>query len=140
MSTIKNYMMSLKIELSHYINLAVNEKYKMIFIPLLITLAVEILVLILLKERGIKFYVFTFILNLITNTTLNITIQFVDIKFYYLFLIIFELLIVLLEGIGYYIFRKVNKDDSNIIKYLSYSLLCNVCSYFIGVILLDIFL
>ena len=91
---------------------------------LLATIIVEELVLLILKEKKIKIYLICLIMNVITNVSLNILIHFVS--NYYLFLIVAEVVIFIIEAFVYYLVKK------DIRKAILISLICNILSFIIG--------
>lgn len=94
---------------------------------LLTTIVIEELSLVLLKERNIKVYIACLVVNIITNITMNVALQFVE--NYYLSLIIFEMLVFLVEGTIYLLVtRKFSKA-------IIYSFVCNVLSWIIGALI-----
>lgn len=100
--------------------------------PLILTVLIEWIVLIILKEKKKHIFVVSLLLNIITNVSLNICllkINFADIYIYFICLILSEFAIFILEGLGYYLFLKEKK------KSICYSLLCNTTSFIVGLIL-----
>ncbi|MDE6661152.1 MAG: hypothetical protein K2J93_04975 [Anaeroplasmataceae bacterium] len=108
------------------------ELIKYLAFPLVLTLLIETIVLVILKERRIKVYVVSIIMNIITNITLNLIGYHLVIKSIWLYdiiVIVLEALIWFLEGIGYYLVLK-NKR-----KAVFYTLTCNVNSFLLGTFL-----
>lgn len=99
--------------------------YPYLIKALLITIIVEELFLLIQKEKNYKIYLGCLIINIVTNVTMNIALQYLA-NNYYLFLIILEVMVVLIEALGYFIINK------NILKSLRLALVCNVVSLIIG--------
>lgn len=97
---------------------------------LLITIIIELLVLVVLREKNYKVYILSVFLNLFTNLSLNVGIQFVNPKSYFLVVGILEVLIVLIEACGYNIIYKNYK------KSLQVAVSCNIMSFLLGFIFL----
>lgn len=110
------------------------EFIKLVVITLVITTIIEITSLLLLRENKIKIIVTSIITNLVTNISLSIILQIVDSNNYYLYLIFFEVIIVIIEALIYFIMLK------DIKRALKISLLCNIASYFFGEFLIPIFI
>lgn len=99
------------------------------FIPLLLTIVIEDLILFILKEKRKKVYLASILINIITNLSLNLFISniiFSSINHYFLIIIPLELFIWILEGISYFLLIK------DIKKSISYTLFCNSASFIIG--------
>lgn len=96
---------------------------------LVITLICEALVIFIFNEKHKWPYIICLGMNLITNPLMNFILLKLDSNFYYLGVFIFELLVFLIEGIGYSLYYK------NIKKGLSISFFCNLASYVIGLML-----
>ncbi|MDE7213800.1 MAG: hypothetical protein K2N42_04405, partial [Anaeroplasmataceae bacterium] len=80
------------------------ELIKYLAVPLVLTLLIETIVLVILKERRIKVYVVSIIMNIVTNISLNLIgyhLVINSIWLYYIIVILLEILIWFLEGIGY---------------------------------------
>lgn len=94
--------------------------------PLVATIIIEFIVLRLLKENNKKVLLSSVIINTLTNLPLNLLVpnDMVSIA-------IAEVVIVMIEAIWYYLFVK------DIKKAVIYSALCNVVSFFTG-LLIDI--
>ncbi|MDE5565452.1 MAG: hypothetical protein K2I77_00550 [Anaeroplasmataceae bacterium] len=100
--------------------------------PLILTVLIEWIILIILKEKRKLIFLVSFLLNIITNISLNICllkINFADIYIYFLCLILSEIAIFIIEGFGYFIFLKEKK------KSIFYSLWCNGTSFIVGLVL-----
>ena len=92
--------------------------------PLVATIIIEFIVLRLLKENNKKVLLSSVIINLLTNLPLNLFVA-KD-----LFSIgIAEVAIIAIEALWYWIFVK------NIKKAVIYSALCNITSFFIGLLI-----
>ena len=93
---------------------------------LLITILSEELVLLIMNVKDSRLYLSLLIINIITNLSMNIILQFVS--DYYLWLYILEVCVFIIEGLVYLLITK------DIKKAIIISLVCNVCSYLIGCI------
>ncbi len=92
--------------------------------PLVATIIIEFIVLRLLKENNKKVLLSSVIINILTNLPLNLFVpkDMVSIG-------IAEVTIVVIEAIWYYFFVK------DIKKALTYSALCNIISFFTGLLI-----
>ena len=106
----------------------IQELYPYFIKPLIITLASELLCLLVMKQKSYKIYLLCFCMNIITNLSLNIVLQHVE--NYYLVLVLLEVAVVFIEAGGYYWIKRDVK------KALFISVICNIISYLIGVLLL----
>ncbi len=98
----------------------------------LLTCVIELLVLLILKEKNKKILFGSLVINLITNVPLNLFINnyhFETLLNYFVLIIGLELLIITIEGLLYYLI------DRNINKSIKYAITLNVTSYLIGLIL-----
>ena len=102
----------------------IKNLFPVLIIPLLSTIIVEEIVLLLFREKQVKMYITCLIMNIITNISLNIILQFSS--NYYLMLIILEIVIVIIEGFIYYLIKKDFK------KVIILALICNVMSFIVG--------
>ena len=93
---------------------------------LLITILSEELVLLIMNVKDSRLYLSLLIINIITNLSMNIILQFVS--NYYLWLYILEVCVFIIEGLVYLLIT------NDIKKAIIISLVCNVCSYLIGLI------
>lgn len=94
---------------------------------LIITIVVEELCLLIMREKSAKIYLLCFVMNIITNITMNVALQYsTD---YYTSLIIFEIAVFVIEGLLYFAINK------KIGKAIIISLVCNIASLLIGTIL-----
>lgn len=96
---------------------------------LIVTITIEIIFLFFQREKGIKIYLTCFIMNIFTNITMNILLQYFSNNYYNL-LIIFEILVFLIEGFIYAFIKK------SIPKGLRISFISNVASLIIGILIL----
>lgn len=92
--------------------------------PLVATIIIEFIVLRLLKENNKKVLLSSVIINTLTNLPLNLFVpkDMVSIG-------IAEVAIIAIEALWYWIFVK------NIKKAVIYSALCNIISFFIGLLI-----
>ncbi len=93
---------------------------------LLITVLSEELVLLIMNVKDSRLYLSLLIINIITNLSMNIILQYVS--NYYLWLYILEVCVFIIEGLVYLLIT------NDIKKAIIISLICNVCSYLIGLI------
>ena len=98
--------------------------FPILIIPLLTTIIVEEIVLLVFREKQIKMYVACLIVNIITNLSLNIILQFSS--NYYSMLIILEITVVIIEGFVYYLIKKDWKMA------IILALVCNIMSFVVG--------
>jgi hypothetical protein len=97
---------------------------------LIITIVIELLMLFLQREKNYKIYLFSVLINVITNVSLNVGIQLVEPSYYYLVVTLSEAMIVLIEALAYFWICKDFK------KSLRISLVCNLTSFLLGLILI----
>lgn len=100
-----------------------------LFLPLLLTLIIEVGALFLLKERRGKVYFAAILMNIFTNISLNLFNYYVIIEelwVAWLVLIFLEFFIWFLEGLGYFILLK------DIKRAICYTLVLNMSSFFFG--------
>lgn len=114
-------------------------KIVMIVVCLLLTLSLEELMLIILKKN--KYILPSFLINILTNLSLNGLMTLFDInnnlRVYISFIIISEVIIVFIEAFLYGII------ENKFLKNLKISFLCNLFSYVIGtgiILLLEVIL
>ncbi|MDE7264217.1 MAG: hypothetical protein K2N64_06115 [Anaeroplasmataceae bacterium] len=108
------------------------ELFNYFMIPLLLTLGIETIVLFILKERRGRIFLFSLILNCVTNLTLNFILYFFkdgSKEIYFIMVALLEILIWLIEGVAYY---GVIKKKSIAIKY---TLACNMTSFLLGILI-----
>ena len=97
--------------------------------PLILTIILECLVLLILMEKDIVFYVYWIAITTITNVPANLymTYFFHGRRFeYWISIAVIEALVVLVEYLLCYAYTK------NKVKSIIYSIICNSASYFIG--------
>lgn len=99
--------------------------YPILIKYLMVTIVIEEIGLLIQREKNYKIYIACLIVNIITNISLNILLQYLSDN-YYLFLVILEIVIFIIEAFVYYL---VNK---NIVKSIRLSLICNLLSLLIG--------
>ncbi len=97
---------------------------------LIITIVIELLMLLIQREKNYKIYLYSILINVITNVSLNVGIQFVEPSYYYLVVSLSEVMIVLIEALAYFWLYKDFK------KSLRISLVCNSASFLLGLILI----
>ena len=101
----------------------------MMLIPILIfalipTILIELVVLLLLRERRMRILALSVVVNIITNVPLNLYVYYISNSLPSLLL--GELIVVLVETLWYYAFiRELSRS-------FTYSILCNVISFLIG--------
>ncbi len=98
----------------------------------LLTVLLEIMVLMIFREKRIKVYIASIIINLITNVPLNLfllTYYFSNDWHYIITLISLELLIIVIEVLLYYLLIKDKKRS------IIYGVFCNLYSFLIGLII-----
>jgi len=97
---------------------------------LIATIIIELLMLLIQREKNYKIYLFSVLINVITNVSLNVGIQLVEPSYYYLAVTLSEAMIVLIEALSYFLICKDFK------KSLRISLVCNLTSFLLGLILI----
>ena len=101
--------------------------YFYLFKALIITIITEELCLVILRERRLKVYIICLKMNILTNVSMNILLQYAH--NYYLSLVILEIIVFLVEGIIYFIVTR------NLKLAILYALVCNLSSLSIGVLI-----
>lgn len=96
---------------------------------LIITIIIELLMLFVLGEKNYKIFLLSILINIITNISLNIGIQFINPQYFYVLVGILEVVIAFIEAAGYNLIYKDYK------KSLRVSCLCNAASYLLGFVL-----
>lgn len=96
-------------------------------LPLILTIAIELLVLLGLRERQSKILLASVAINIVTNLPLNIALSIIG--YDWIYILIGELLVLIIEALWYILFTK------NIKQAAIYSLLCNVTSYLTGLLI-----
>lgn len=99
--------------------------YPFLLKALLTTIVVEELCLVIQKQKSYKPYLLCLGMNIVTNLTMNVFLQYLS-AHYHLCLLIFEILVVMIEGLLYRILEK------NLLKSLRISFVCNLGSFLIG--------
>lgn len=102
--------------------------YPFLLKALLITLVVEEICLALQRQKSYKTYLLCLGMNIVTNLTMNVFLQYLS-AHYHLCLLMFEILVVWIEGLLYCIVEK------NLCKSLRISLVCNLASFLVGTFL-----
>lgn len=97
---------------------------------LVITIIVEMIVLLLIREHQYRIYLISIFINIFTNISLNIMIQFINPKYYYFIVFGLEVMIILIESFGYHLVYRNYK------RALIVSLLCNLASFLVGLLLI----
>ena len=103
-----------------------------ISVALGITLVIELIVLFVLKERDKRLFLILIAMNFITNPVMNIFLTFISPQYYYVVLFVCEVVVIVIESLGYYL---VIKDFK---KALKISLFCNVMSFMTGWLLIPL--
>lgn len=98
--------------------------------PLIATILIEALVLLLLKERRISVLSSSIVINILTNVPLNLYVWYADKQFTIIDIFLLEGGVVLIEFILYWFVTR------NYRKAILYALMCNIISYFSGLIFL----
>ena len=101
-----------------------------IIIPLVVTILSETLIVVLFRFKKINIYITTVGINVVTNLSLNIALHHAGYNYYYIVLYALEIAVFLIEGIIYYL---IIKDFR---KAMLLSLLCNLFSYLIGLLII----
>lgn len=98
----------------------------------LLTVILEFITLYILKVRDSRLY-FSIPINIGTNVLLNVLLSLSQKPLYYLFLIIGEIIVIIVEALFYQLIKKENKN------YL-YSLIANLISGVFGSLLINLLL
>lgn len=98
----------------------------------LLTVILEFITLYILKVRDSRLY-FSIPINIGTNILLNVLLSLSQKPLYYLFLIIGEIIVIIVEALFYQLIKKENKN------YL-YSLIANLISGVFGSLLINLLL
>lgn len=104
-----------------------NKLIPLLLKPLVITIISEELGLVVLRKKSYKHYLLCFVMNVFTNITMNILLQYLS-NNYYLWLLVFEILVVVIEGLLYSIL------DKKIFVGIKTSLICNLISFIVGLL------
>ena len=98
----------------------------------LLTVLLEMIVLMIFREKRIKVYIASIIINSLTNVPLNLfllTYHFCNDWYYIITLISLELIIIVIEVLLYYFVIKDKKRS------IIYGVFCNLYSFLIGLII-----
>ncbi len=90
---------------------------------LALTITVELLALLIQRQKGFKIYFICILLNAVTNLTMNLTLHYFW-QYYHLLLVCFEIAVVFIEGFAYGFLCK------KWLKGIIVSLVCNLLSWF----------
>lgn len=111
-----------------------NDLPRIIIICLLCTIIIEVTVALILKIKDKKDILNIILVNVFTNpivvTTTNLMLIFYGKTYRYISLIMLELLVVFTEGLIYKKVLKFNKINGYLL-----SLILNLCSYLLGLII-----
>ena len=105
-------------------------------VALILTVILECLVLVLLKERDKLFYVYWLAVTSFTNISVNLFLAFVfqgGIIEYWLTVLLIEIIVYIVEALLCLLYTNDKR------KSLIYSLVCNSASFFIGLLIQMIF-
>lgn len=97
---------------------------------LILTIIIELIVLLALRERRGKILAAAIVVNVLTNVPLNLYVNIVG--FSLSTVVIGEALVVIAEALWYWLFTKDLRQS------VTYSILCNATSYSVGVLLWQI--
>lgn len=115
----------------------INSFYKIMIFCLVSTILIEFISAYILKIRDKKDYLNIFLVNVITNPIVvlfpYVIYLYLGVIYRFILIIILEILAVLVEGLFYKKYLKFNE-----INYFKLSLILNLVSYGVGVII-DIF-
>ncbi len=103
---------------------------KNMLIALTITIISELFVLLVSKVKLKRLYLVSIVMNIITNLSFNYILKIIPERFDDIIIYCLEIVIVLIEMFGYFIFTK------NIKKSFILSFCSNLFSYLIGLILM----
>ena len=98
----------------------------MLLLALVPTILIELVVLLLLRERRRLVLGSSVIINILTNIPLNLYVIYIDSSV--MTIVIGELLVVVVEALWYYLFLRVLSHA------FIYSILCNAISFLIGLL------
>ena len=101
--------------------------YSMLLLTLVPTILIELVVLLLLRERRRLVLGSSVIINILTNIPLNLYIFSIDSSM--MTIVIGELLVIVVEALWYYLFLRV------LSRAFIYSFLCNAISFLTGLLL-----
>lgn len=99
-----------------------------IILPLMITLAVEVTIYMLLDYKNLKLFLTATIMNVVLNLAMNfILININDINWYYIVLVIYEILTVIIEVLLIHFICKFP-----FLRCLIFALIANAASFLVG--------
>jgi len=98
----------------------------MLLLALVPTILIELVVLLLLRERGRLVLGSSVIINILTNIPLNLYVVYIDSSM--MTIVIGELLVIVVEALWYYLFLRV------LSRAFIYSFLCNAISFLTGLL------
>jgi len=90
------------------------------------TILIELMVLLLLRERSARVLVSSVIVNIITNVPLNLYINYISNSL--LAILCGEVIVVIVEALWYFLFLR------NLQRSFIYSFLCNAISFLTGLL------
>lgn len=100
--------------------------HSMLLLALVPTILIELVVLLLLRERGRLVLGSSVIINILTNIPLNLYVVYIDSSM--MTIVIGELLVIVVEALWYYLFLRV------LSRAFIYSFLCNAISFLTGLL------
>ena len=100
--------------------------HSILLLALVPTIMIELVVLLLLRERRRLVLGSSVIINILTNIPLNLYVVYIDSSM--LTIVIGELLVVVVEALWYYLFLRV------LSRAFIYSFLCNAISFLTGLL------
>ena len=100
--------------------------YSMLLLTLVPTILIELVVLLLLRERRRLVLGSSVIINILTNIPLNLYVVYIDNSM--MTIVIGELLVMVVEALWYYLFLRV------LSRSFIYSFLCNAISFLTGLL------
>ena len=98
-----------------------------LLLALVLTILIELVVLLLLRERRGLVLGSSVVINVLTNVPLNLFVTYVDSSV--VAIVLGELLVVAIETLWYYLFLR------NLSRAFIYSFLCNAISFLIGLLI-----
>lgn len=100
--------------------------HSMLLLALVPTILIELVVLLLLRERRRLVLGSSVIINILTNIPLNLYVVYIDNSM--MTIVIGELLVMVVEALWYYLFLRV------LSRSFIYSFLCNAISFLTGLL------
>ena len=97
-----------------------------LLLALILTILIEFVVLLLLRERRRLVLGSSVVINILTNVPLNLFVFYIDSSF--MTIVIGEVLVIAVETLWYYLFLR------NLSRAFIYSFLCNAISFLIGLL------